>query len=311
MGSNEPLGKLGLGHFQRKERNRLVLLYRHVLGDVGDECRFADRRTGGQDNQVRRLEPAGLFVEIAKTGLRAGGLQLAAYSLLEALMLVEKHVAHCAKVTFLLLVGDPEQKLLGPLRKLAGACFTVSDPGFNRLSGLKQPPQMGRLLDYLGMEAGVTWGRRFLGQFGHVIAATGFFDLPCGDQRLGYGQRVACLVCGVEVMHDLIDSLMPVEIEVARLELYIVDNPVDRRVIGQHRAEDLLLGIDVVGRYLGYFLFLFRDDRLDRGDGATCHFDVDHVGTDLMDRNIETNLLAVNLDAAGITDCFGNFLGRD
>ncbi len=77
------------------------------------------------------------------------------------------------------------------------------------------------------------------------------------------------------------------------------------------RAEDLLLGIDVVGRYLGYFLFLFRDDRLDRGDGATCHFDVDHVGTDLMDRNIETNLLAVNLDAAGITDCFGNFLGRD
>ena len=65
------------------------------------------------------------------------------------------------------------------------------------------------------------------------------------------------------------------------------------------------------GTWVLISLFLFGDDRLDRSDRAVGYFDVDHVGADLVDRGIEADLAAIDLDGTGVTDRLGDLLGGD
>jgi hypothetical protein len=47
---------------------------------------------------------------------------------------------------------------------------------------------------------------------------------------------------------------MAIEVKVSSLQFHIIDDPVDRRIADEHRAEDGLLGLDVLRWYPGgYF----------------------------------------------------------
>ena len=172
---------------------------------------------------------------------------------METVGFVEEDVIELAEVTLLLLVSDFEKPGLCLIGKLTGTCFAFTDPGFDVLGGQKQPTQMRCLLDDLGVMTGVARGRNLLGQFRDVVVAARFLEPSRADQRLGDGQRITGLVRGVQVKHHLEDRLVAVEVKIGRVQLDFIDGPVDGGLIDQHRAEDCLLGVDVVGWYLGYF----------------------------------------------------------
>ena len=47
---------------------------------------------------------------------------------------------------------------------------------------------------------------------------------------------------------------MAIEVEISGLQFYVIDDPVDRGIADQHRAENGLLGLDVLRWYPGgYF----------------------------------------------------------
>src|SRR4051794_561486 len=53
------------------------------------------------------------------------------------------------------------------------------------------------------------------------------------------------------------------------------------------------------------------DDRLHRGDGAVGKLDLDHVGADLAQGLLETDLTAVDTQIASVADRVGDLLGAD
>ena len=69
-------------HFERKNRHRLLELQRHVLGDVQCKSRLPHRRPRRHNEQIARMQPARVLIELQKAGADA----------LDALRRVEKRV---------------------------------------------------------------------------------------------------------------------------------------------------------------------------------------------------------------------------
>jgi hypothetical protein len=61
----------------------------------------------------------------------------------------------------------------------------------------------------------------------------------------------------------------------------------------------------------GSALLLFGDDRLDAGGRSASQLNLDHVGAGLVDRLLEADLAAVDLQTAGITNRVRDLLRRD
>ena len=77
------------------------------------------------------------------------------------------------EVARLLLVGDIEQKLLGPLGKLPARTPPLLDPGTNLVAGIEQPAKQGVLFNDLGVVPGVAGSGNFRSKLGDVVLATG------------------------------------------------------------------------------------------------------------------------------------------
>ena len=151
---DEPVGELGLRHLEREEGDRDVELHRDVLGDVADERRLADRRTGGDDDQVARLKAAEDLVEIAKSG-RGAGDTVALGERLEPVDLVEKDVGELREVLRAVVVCDLEQQCLSALDQLARLAAVVADRLLDPVACLEQAPQQRLALDDLRVVLGV------------------------------------------------------------------------------------------------------------------------------------------------------------
>ena len=82
---------------------------------------LAHARAGGEDDQVAGLKAAGDLVEVGEARRGPGDLGLAAGELLEPVDLAREDVLEHVEVLGLLLVGDVEEQLLGPLGELAAA----------------------------------------------------------------------------------------------------------------------------------------------------------------------------------------------
>ena len=82
---------------------------------------------GGDHDQVAGLKATGDSVDVAKSGGRAGELQLTCGELLEPIDLVVEDLVDAAEVARLLLVGDLEEQPLGVLGKLARLAVALAD----------------------------------------------------------------------------------------------------------------------------------------------------------------------------------------
>src|SRR3954447_16417109 len=88
---------------------------------------FPHRRPRRDHDQVARLEAAGLVVEVAETGGRAGDLRGAAGERLELVDLVVEDLADLAEVDGAFLVGYLEEEALGLLDHLRWLAVALGD----------------------------------------------------------------------------------------------------------------------------------------------------------------------------------------
>jgi len=129
--------------------------------------------------------------------------------------------------------------------------FSLVDPALDLLTGAEQTPQQRVLLDDLRVVLGVGGGRDFGCQLGDVVPPAGLVDLVALSQRLADAELVDRVRSGVEIVDDLEDQPVLVEVEVAGVQLHLVDHPRQRRLGDQHRSQDRLLGLDVLRRDVG------------------------------------------------------------
>ena len=153
------------------------------------------------------------------------------------------------EVARLLVVGDLEEQLLGPLGELARLAVALVDPALDLLAGAEQAAQQRVLLDDLGVVLGVAGRRDLRRQLGDVVLAAGLLDLVALGQRLGDAQLVDRLRGRVEVVDAARRSAGGCRGR-SRSAFSFTSSItfVIERLGDQHRAEDRLLGLDVLGR---------------------------------------------------------------
>ncbi len=78
--------ELLLAHLEAEDADRAALSDRGVLGDVERQRRLADGRPGGDDDQVRPLQPGRQGVEVLEAGSNAADLTLVLVQVVEAVV---------------------------------------------------------------------------------------------------------------------------------------------------------------------------------------------------------------------------------
>ena len=245
---DEALGELGLRHLEREQRDGLAVAERGVLGEVGHQRRLPHRRPRGQDDQVARLEAAGDRVEVLEARRRAGDLLALARELLELVELDVEDVVDRAEVLAAVLVRDLEDRALGDVDELARRRVVRVDAGLDLVRGAQQPAQHRVLAHDPRVLADVADRRDARRQQVDRGAAARGLELAGLLEVLDERERVDRLAAVVEVEHRREDDPVRLAVEVLGVQALVDDERGQRGVGEQHRAEDGLLGLEVLRR---------------------------------------------------------------
>ena len=143
--------------------------------------------------------------------------------------------------------GDLEDRRFGAVERLVDRVLGRVRHLLDAARGLDQPPQHRELGDDLRVVRGVRRrGRRGLDPQQGAAAAE-LFELTRAPQLLGDGHRVDRFAPGVQAVRGLEDRAVRGLVEVAGLEPGL-DRGGDRLPAEHHRAEERLLGLEVVRR---------------------------------------------------------------
>src|ERR1700731_3153586 len=105
-----------LGNFARLGGSRGQVISRCVKRDVSGQCRLPHRRPTGEDDQIGRMQPAQLAVEIEKPGGHPDGFAAALESRLGIEEGISERIIKTTKPAFALTGrGEVEQCLFSPL----------------------------------------------------------------------------------------------------------------------------------------------------------------------------------------------------
>jgi hypothetical protein len=77
LGGEQPVHDLQLGHLQAEQHGRLAEACRGEVADGQRQAALSHRRSGGEDDQVLRLQPGGQAVQIVEPGRQPGDLRAA------------------------------------------------------------------------------------------------------------------------------------------------------------------------------------------------------------------------------------------
>ena len=155
----------------------LPLLDRRVLGDVEREARLADRRPGGDDDQVALLEAGRQRVEVREAGPDAADLAAVGVQVVEPVVGVVEQRLERAEPDVDALLADREQLGLGAVDRLLDlGRVLVADPG-DPAGRADQVAQDRLALDDPGVLGGVDGGRRLVREARQVGAAADRLEL--------------------------------------------------------------------------------------------------------------------------------------
>ena len=139
LGGQHAHEQLLLRHLEAEEADRHVGRGADVLRDVQDEAGLAHRRPGGDENQVRRLQPRGHLVEVDEAGRHAGDQPLVLLQLLDGREAALHEVAQRHEPGADPIFGDREDRPLGlveeQIRLLLGLVGLGQDLGWPSGSG--------------------------------------------------------------------------------------------------------------------------------------------------------------------------------
>ncbi len=255
-------GELFGRHFEREEADhaapfRLVgavrLLRglvggRDVEGDVGGERRLAHGRPAGQDDQIRRLQAAKLPVDVAQAGRDAGQVAVAHVGGVGHVDGRRHRVGEGLEAAIVAPgLGQLEEPPLGVLdllgrrhvdRRVIGDVDHVLADGDQRAPRrevVDRPAIVGRVDDRHGL------GR----EAGEIVRDRHVADLPVGRQEGLHRDGIGRFAHADKLAGDLEDLAVQGLVEMRRLQE--IRDAVESVVIDQDRAEQRLLGLDVVG----------------------------------------------------------------
>ena len=238
--------ELLLAHLEAEDADALALLDRGVLGDVEREARLADRRPGGEDDQVALLEPGRERVEVGEPGPHAADLAAVSVQVVEPVVGVVEERLERAEAGVDALLADREELRLGAIDRLLDlGRVLVADPG-DPAGGADQVAQDRLALDDPGVLLDVDGGRRLVRQARQVGAPADRLELVLALERLGDGDDVDRLATLEQVEDGGIDPPVRLPVEVRRpQELGDLD---DRVAVDEDRAEHRLLGLETLRR---------------------------------------------------------------
>ena len=217
-----------------------------MLGDVEREARLADRRPGGEDDQVALLEPGRERVEVGEAGPDAADLAAVGVEVVEPVVGVVEERLERAEAGVDALLADREELRLGAIdRFLDLGRILVADPG-DPPGGADQVAQDRLALDDPGVLLDVDGGRRLVRQARQVGATADGLELVLALERLGDGDDVDRLAALEQVEDGGVDPAVGLPIEVGRpQELGDLD---DRIAVDEDGAEHRLLGLETLRR---------------------------------------------------------------
>ena len=238
--------ELLLAHLEAEHADALALLDRGVLGDVEREARLADRRPGGEDDEVALLEPGRERVEVGEAGPHAADLAAVGVQVVEPVVGVVEERLERAEAGVDALLADREQLRLGAVDRLLDlGRVLVADPG----DPPGRPDQVAQdrlALDDPGVLGDVDRGRRLVRQARQVGAAADRLELVAALERLGDRDDVDRLAPLEQVEDRGVDPAVGLPVEVGRAqELGDLD---DRVAVDEDGAEHRLLGLETLRR---------------------------------------------------------------
>ena len=238
--------ELLLAHLEAEDADALALLDRGVLGDVEREARLADRRPGGEDDQVALLEPGRERVEVGEPGPDAADLAAVGVEVVEPVVGVVEQRLERAEAGIDPLLADREELRLGAVDRLLDlGRILVADPG-DAPGRADQVAQDRLALDDPGVLRDVDRGRRLVRQARQVGATADGLELVLALERLGDRDDVDRLAALEQVQDGGVDPRVRLTVEVGRpQELGDLD---DRVAVDQDRTEHRLLGLETLRR---------------------------------------------------------------
>ena len=214
LGREHAERQLLLAHLEREDADRLVLPDRHVLGDVERQTRLAHSGAAGDDDQVRRIEPAAHLVEVGEARRQAD--EAGGGPLLEIRQGVRKDVAQGDETLLDGVLPQTQDRLLGPAQGLLRHQTAVEAIAGDGAARLDQAPADRALLDDLDV----------------VLEPTEIRQLQVETRQIGHAA-------------DRVESVLLLE---SRLDRPQVDFGVGLLHL-EHRAVDgaIALGVEVLG----------------------------------------------------------------
>ena len=153
-----------------------------------------------------------------------------------------------AEVLAAVLVGDLEDRALGDVDELARLRLVRVDAGLDLVRRAQEPAQHRVLADDPRVLADVPDGGDARRQQVDRRAAAGGVELPGLLEVLDERERVDRLAAAVQLEHRREDDPVRLAVEVLGVEALVDDQRGQRRVGEQDRAEDRLLGLEVLRR---------------------------------------------------------------
>ena len=156
-----------------------------MLGDVEREARLADRRPGGEDDEVALLEPGRERVEVGEARPDAADLAAVGVEVVEPVVGVVEERLERAEPGIDALLADREQLRLGAVDRLLDlGRVLVADAG-DPAGRADQVAQDRLALDDPGVLGDVDRGRRLVRQARQVGAPADRLELVLALERLG------------------------------------------------------------------------------------------------------------------------------
>ncbi len=207
-------------HFEREDRNRLLLAWKHrdVLGDVERQRGFAHGWPRGQDHQFAFMQAAGHFVQLEKAGAQSLDAFARVEEGIDAAVEFLEDALGTGKSVFGAGVAELQQTFLGAGQDLVGLFFADDTAVDQPLRRENDAPQNGLVLD----DANIAFQVRQRGQAfverDQVADAIDGFELVLLHQLVGDGNPVDTLAALVQLAHAQEDAAMLFQAEIVGFE---------------------------------------------------------------------------------------------
>ena len=235
-------------HLEREDPDADLALDRGVLRDAERERRLTHRRSPGDDDQIRALEPGGLPIEIGEAGRDAGHHLLPLVHLLDVLEGLAHQVARADEPLADLLLGDLEDRVLRLVDERVDVLLSLVGARDDLGRRADQPAENGFLADDPRVVTDVRRGHGAIGELAHVGRAADLGELAARLQDLRDGDEVDRLLSFDEIERGAEDFAMRLAVEVVAGD--DLDDAVERGRVEEDAAEHGDLRLEALRRDL-------------------------------------------------------------